>query len=401
MKVTPKLKRKSIVLSYKINNTPYEVYTGITIEPNKWSAKKIIKGEGRLIEEQNATIKKLQSAIELYAFSLKRDGKEYFHQDLKDYLKNSEKITSSDKSSPDFIKYFELYIKDGESRYALQTLKAYRTTKKHISDFVVSKGKKSIEFDSLTSQFFKQFNEYLRNKVELSPASRGKQIKNIKAVLNEALKSGLHSSRDFQDVKKDNEQSLNVFLNINEITELNSYQNYNPNEKKLVDAFLFICYTGLRYTDYNNIKKHNFSKVKNGEKNLYYMKFVQDKTNEEVKVPLMYAEAVKILEKYQWELPKFANAFMNREIKNILVKYDLLNEIIQVKKEKINGNYIKRDLITIHTGRRSFCTNQYINGTPSQFIMAASGHKTESAFRLYIKADQLDRAKGLINFIDY
>jgi hypothetical protein len=220
-------------------------------------------------------------------------------------------------------------------------------------------------------------------------------------VLNEALKSGLHSSRDFQDVKKDNEQSLNVFLNINEITELNLYQNYNPNEKKLVDAFLFICYTGLRYTDYNNIKKHNFSKVKNGEKNLYYMKFVQDKTNEEVKVPLMYAEAVKILEKYQWELPKFANAFMNREIKNILVKYDLLNEMIQVKKEKINGNYIKRDLITIHTGRRSFCTNQYINGTPSQFIMAASGHKTESAFRLYIKADQLDRAKGLINFIDY
>ncbi len=402
MKVTPKLKRNSIVLSYKLNKVLYEVYTGVTISPEKWNhLKKMIKGEGHLINEQNTKIKKLQSEIELYVFSLKRDDKEYFHKELLDFLKVSQSVKSSEHSPSNFLSYFEKYIEEGEIRYANQTLKAYRTTKRHITDFILTKGKKSIAFDSFTSLLFKQFNEYLRTKVKLSPASRGKQIKNIKAVLNEALKSGLHSSRDFQDVKKDNEQSLNVYLNIDEISKLNNFENYNPIEKKIVDAFLFICYTGLRFTDYFNIKMHNFSSNIVGEKELYFMQFVQDKTNEEVKVPLMYAEAVKILKKYNLDLPKFANAYMNREIKNILIKYDLLNDKIQVKKEKMNGTYIKRDLITLHTGRRSFCTNQYIKGTPSQFIMAASGHKTESAFRLYIKADQLDRAKGLIDYLDY
>ena len=42
--------------------------------------------------------------------------------------------------------------------------------------------------------------------------------------------------------------------------------------------------------------------------------------------------------------------------------------------------------VTSHTARRSFCTNEYLSGTPSDLIMAISGHKTEKAFRKYIKA---------------
>lgn len=402
MKVTPKLKRKSVVLTYKLNNVLYEVYTGISIEPDKWSSKKIIKGEGRLVSEQNAKIKKLQSTIELYIFELKRDGKEYFHQELKNYLKSLEASNNSTEgSSTDFVSFFEKFIKEGEHKYANQTLKAYKTTKRHITDFIRTKGKKSIAFDSFTLAFFREFNTYLKTVVKLSPPSRGKQIKNIKAVLNEALRSGLHSNRDFQDVKKDHEHSVNVYLNIAEINKLNEFNGYSETERKLMDAFIFICLTGLRYTDYNQLQKQNFSREKLEKREVFYIKFVQEKTREEVKVPLMYREAITILEKYNWELPKFANAHMNREIKEILVRYNLIDDEIQVRKEKMNGSYVKRDLVTVHTGRRSFCTNQYLNGTPSQFIMAASGHKTESAFRLYIKADQLDKAKGLVNYLNY
>jgi len=180
MKVTPKLKRKSIVLSYKINNTPYEVYTGITIEPNKWSSKKIIKGEGRLIAEQNAKIKKLQSTIELYVFELKREGKEYFHQELKDYLKSLEASNSTEGSITDFLGYFVKFIKEGEHKYANQTLKAYKTTKRHISDFIKTKGKKSIAFDSFTIPFFNEFNSYLMNVVTLAHHPEASKLRILK-----------------------------------------------------------------------------------------------------------------------------------------------------------------------------------------------------------------------------
>jgi len=45
-----------------------------------------------------------------------------------------------------------------------------------------------------------------------------------------------------------------------------------------------------------------------------------------------------------------------------------------------------------HTARRSFCTNEYLAGTPTELIMAISGHKSEKAFRKYIKVDQLKKA---------
>ena len=52
----------------------------------------------------------------------------------------------------------------------------------------------------------------------------------------------------------------------------------------------------------------------------------------------------------------------------------------------------KYDWIMSHTCRRSFCTNEFLDGTPIQLIMAISGHKTEKAFRRYIKADQIQKA---------
>jgi integrase len=52
----------------------------------------------------------------------------------------------------------------------------------------------------------------------------------------------------------------------------------------------------------------------------------------------------------------------------------------------------KYDLITSHTGRRSFCTNMYKRGLPTLMIMSISGHKTEKSFLKYIKVRQEEHA---------
>ncbi|MES1181949.1 MAG: hypothetical protein ABUL44_04050, partial [Flavobacterium sp.] len=53
----------------------------------------------------------------------------------------------------------------------------------------------------------------------------------------------------------------------------------------------------------------------------------------------------------------------------------------------------KYEWVMSHTCRRSFCTNEFLDGTPITLIMAISGHKTEKAFRKYIKADNLEKAQ--------
>ena len=45
----------------------------------------------------------------------------------------------------------------------------------------------------------------------------------------------------------------------------------------------------------------------------------------------------------------------------------------------------KYQLITSHTCRRSFCTNEFLAGTPVELIMKISGHKSLKDFYKYIK----------------
>jgi hypothetical protein len=55
----------------------------------------------------------------------------------------------------------------------------------------------------------------------------------------------------------------------------------------------------------------------------------------------------------------------------------------------------KSELLTSHTARRSFATNEFLAGTEPLTIMAITGHKTEKSFYKYIKLSPRDHAKLL------
>ena len=48
----------------------------------------------------------------------------------------------------------------------------------------------------------------------------------------------------------------------------------------------------------------------------------------------------------------------------------------------------KFEVISSHTCRRSFCTNQFLKGMPTFLIRKISGHTTEKAFLRYIRIDE-------------
>ncbi|MCA6439134.1 MAG: hypothetical protein IM581_04350 [Chitinophagaceae bacterium] len=53
-----------------------------------------------------------------------------------------------------------------------------------------------------------------------------------------------------------------------------------------------------------------------------------------------------------------------------------------ITKEGINKqtSFAKWEMLTTHTARRSFATNEFLAGTPALTIMAITGHKTERLF---------------------
>src|SRR5258708_32197333 len=162
---------------------------------------------------------------------------------------------------------------------------------------------------------------------------------------------------------------------------------YNPMLEKVRDTFVLGCLTGFRFSDYSTVKPEEF---RDG------MLFVtQTKTGGRVVVPLR-PEAKAILEKYHMEMPQLNNVEFNFYIKvvarlaglqeKIKIYYKRGNKMEEEKRPKYNW-------VMSHTFRSSFCTNEFLDGTPITLIMAISGHKTEKAFRKYIKADNLEKAQ--------
>ena len=116
-------------------------------------------------------------------------------------------------------------------------------------------------------------------------------------------------------------------------------------------------------------------------------------------IPL-YAIAQEIIQKYEGGIPRGMQLHQfNKKIKEIGRIAGIDDEILLVYKrgtEKQEKTFKKYELMASHTCRRSFCTNEYLKGTPSIFIMKISGHKTEKAFLKYIKIDEQLAAKKIL-----
>lgn len=160
-----------------------------------------------------------------------------------------------------------------------------------------------------------------------------------------------------------------------------------PQLEKYRDLFVLGCLTGFRFSDYSDIKPEE---VRDG---MLYVN--QTKTHSTVVVPLKKDAKKILIDKYNMQMPQVSNVNLNYHIKEVA---RLAGIDDQIKITHKRGNKVTEEIkpkyawVTSHTCRRSFCTNEYLDGTPTNLIMAISGHKTEKAFRRYIKADQVQKA---------
>ena len=84
---------------------------------------------------------------------------------------------------------------------------------------------------------------------------------------------------------------------------------------KVRDVFLVGCYTCQRFSDYARLEKENFTKTAKGTK---VVRIVQEKTGNDVVIPILNDNLLHIAEKYGYDIPKVNDVILNRYIKQIL-----------------------------------------------------------------------------------
>lgn len=306
---------------------------------------------------------------------------------IRNFIENEDKRTNIETGNP----------------LSLKTKQEYHTTYSYLQKYAEKYGEP--DFNDIDLEFYNQFVDFLRNheikdkdgnivKPGLAINTIGKRIKTLKTFLHDATENGINTNLKFKskNFKKLTEESDNIYLTKEELTKFYQHDFISkPHLERVRDLFIIGCWTGLRFSDLNQITP---DKIKG---DFIYLK--QQKTGGKVIIPVHYT-VKEILKKYNGKLPepisnqKF-NDFLKTAARTAKIN-SLYIKTISVKGLKHEKKFHKHELISSHAARRSFCTNAYIDNIPTLSIMAISGHKTEKAFLKYIKVEPEEHAKKVL-----
>lgn len=237
--------------------------------------------------------------------------------------------------------------------------------------------KPGYDWNDLTYTFIKNLELHLRSK-GAAVNTIAKHLRNIRTIIGEAISQGYMSADDnpFKSFKIKHEKVPHRFLNPDELKKM---ENVNVSGKlaHVRDAFLFCCYTGLRFSDFKHLKKDSIVRIKGQP----WLLLKTEKTGYDLKIPLHLVfggKALCILGKYESLESLVAigcNADTNRH----------LSTLQRVAKIKMRT--------TFHTARHTCATLLCHQGVPITTVQKILGHTKLTTTQIYseVMADTIVR----------
>ena len=325
----------------------------------------------------------------------------------------------------DFFKVYDMFLKEcgDKNAWTEATFEKMEAMRQDLLTF-----KKSIKFSDLTEATLTEFVAYMRDSkvlktprkkkgdredydqedlVGLKNSTIEKKLGYLRWFLNWATDRGYNTNLDykkFHPTLKMTQRKV-IYLTKEEIArvrdlELSESQAYlDP----IRDIFLFCCFSGLRHSDVNNLRR---SDVKGD-----HIEVTTVKTADSISIELNKVTKA-ILEKYKdtpfkdgKALPNYTNQAMNRDIKELCRLAGIDEEIrVTTYKGNVRTDKIqpKWELVGTHTGRRTFIVNALSMGITPNVVMKWTGHSDYKAMKPYIdivdsiKASSMTKFDGLI-----
>jgi site-specific recombinase XerD len=264
------------------------------------------------------------------------------------------------------------------------TYKHYKSCLKSLKAFINTHyNKKDISLNRIDLKFIEEFDTYLVKRNLGRNTINSNYHKKLKTTLSGALKHSLIEKNPYENFKLKQESTIRSYLTEDELVKIQSY-NFKSNLSldKVRDLFVFSCYTGLRFSDAQDLKPTD---VQCSDGN-YFIYRKQKKTNEIVHIPLNQI-AVEILDKYDND---------ERKIKNKLLP--------QISNQKLNA-YIKMvgellgidKILTHHVARHTYATILINNGVNLSAVQKVLGHQSIRTTQVYAKMSNTTISKEVLN----
>jgi hypothetical protein len=276
-----------------------------------------------------------------------------------------------------FLDLFDEFVKDSATRHNSRgkvlsdhTMAQYQFCRTLLSNFQKEKGY-ILTFENINADFYSKFRSYLQGK-DYSTNSFSHFIKKIKTFLFWCEEREIRVNPKFKSFAAPQHYDDAKPLMGSEVIDL--WKKENPH--KNLDVFLALVSTGMRLGDYNRVMT-DMDKYLHDTPEGKALIFNANKTGKKCVIPFfddLYFRPVYLYNKYNGKMPKVVRNPFNRWL-DFNLKYSVK--------------------ITSKTGRKTFCSIQYFEqGKEAQYIMASTGHATETEFKKYIgaKADTIIKA---------
>lgn len=330
--------------------------THIYLRPDQWDVKRQIIKVHPNEEALNEMLKEFVIELEKKELNLWRQGKTVTLSLIKDGVKSN--VDTS------FLSFVRKEI--NSSQFKESTRRNQLTTLTLLQAF-----KTTLDFNDLTYNFITDFEKFLYG-AGYQTNTIAKHMKHLKSFVNAAINKGHIDSNDyaFKRYKIRMKEAKHVFLLPEEMMKL---ENLALSGRSIalqhsLDAFLFCCYTGLRYSDFINLSEKNLIKIDDK----LWLIFNSVKTGTEVKLPLnllFEGKSLLILHKYEGKWNEFFDLKNNSSVNKDLIR---IRSFAQISKH-----------FSFHSARHTNATLLIYKGANITTVQKLLGHKNIATTQIY------------------
>ena len=331
--------------------------TKVYLKPEQWDNKKLIVKNHPNADALNRLIYEFVATIEKKELELWQQGKRISLELLKNALTTQENNSS-------FISFFRQEVMNSSLKDS--------TKRNHLSTLILlQEFKKDIVFSDLTFEFISSFEYFLQLK-GYHINTIAKHMKHLKrhvniAINKEYIEIQKYAFRKYKIKTIENKHTHLVPEELERLENLILSDRYVKLQKSL-DAFLFCCYAGMRYSDFINLSSENIVDI-NQETLLIYKSV---KTGTEVRLPLYLlfsGKGIAILNKYRDNLEDFFHLRDNSNVNKDLI---IITRLAGLSKR-----------ISFHTARHTNATLLIYNGINITTVQKLLGHKSVKTTQVY------------------
>ncbi len=368
-----------IFLYIRFDKKLLKIYTGEKTKSEHWDIK-----AGRPVKNSPG-VEQLTDFLDSWEAEIKavsRDARAQRKDITVEYLKS--KLSFIRQQDHTFFGRWDKYIAEESINqgWAIGTKKRYQTCKKHLAKINETY---KLEFGSINNDFLQQFIKYHTTQ-GFANSFTEKNLVVLKTFLNWATRNNYSTNIEYKKwrvkFKKPSQDENIVFLTIDELISLYKLKLNNDTLCHVRDCFCFSCFTGLRHSDLQNLKKANIHNEN--------IKITTIKTNKTLNVSInKYAKV--ILDRYidhpgPYALPVISNQKTNDHLKDIGQRAKLNDPVTELQysgNERQETVYPKWTKLTTHVARKTFVTTAVYLDIPLEVVIEITGQTLEVVRRYY------------------